>query len=859
MDEILNEFLVECSENIERLENGLVELEKKPDNLDVLKIIFRAMHTIKGTCGMFGLGRMEKISHVAEDVLAKLRDGAIPVTAQAISAILVAIDIVKHIAECLERTGEEPTGDDSVAIQNLKSVLDTDNIISREENTTAITDTTSQNTPQQESKPVASIAQSETTPKMETKAPASDQSLRVNIGILDQLMNLVGELVLNRNQLLQLVRGEDESPYLNPIQQLNRVTSGLQEAVMKTRMQPIGNAWSKLPRIVRDLEQATGKKLELVMIGQETEIDRQILQAIQDPLTHCVRNSADHGIEKPDKRATSGKSPVGKITLKAFHEGGHIIIAIEDDGGGINPDIIKAKAIEKGLVSKEIANNLSDTQILRYIFEPGFSTAAKVTEVSGRGVGMDVVRSNIESIGGSVDISSTVGVGTCIKIKIPLTLAIISALIVRAGDGKGNIFAIPQVGVLELVHISETNRHFVDTIQGAKVLRLRGKLLPLITLSEVLGLKKENEINVEHDLLSIVVVQVADMQFGLIVDEIYDTQEIVVKPVGRLLREVNLFSGSTILGDGRVVIILDIARISAQALPQVISDAAQAGLDTAKEMGTSDKTSLLVFKSDSQSHFAVPLALVARLEEFETSKIEKVGNQLVVQYRNSLLPLIKASDKLNIEKFTDLPITAIIFTDGERGMGLLVEEIVDIVDEHLKLDTSGIRPGFLGGSIIAGRATELIDVYHFLRIAYPDWFKLKSETKNEKSRILFVDDSAFFRNLLRPILESRGFDVTTAEDGAEALKILKKDSGFDLLLSDIEMPNMDGFGLISNIRSNDNLKNLPALALTTLAAPPSREKGMQLGFTDYLIKFDQDMVLEAISKTLKQNNAGGQA
>lgn len=843
MDELLSEFLIESTENMSKLDQDLVLIEKDPSNKSVLQNIFRVIHTVKGTCGMLALSRLEKIAHAAEDVLSAMREENLEINSQTIGPVLQAIDIIKSILEYLEGNEKEPEGEDSEVISHLRRLIQGDSA----ESFASVSSKTNKNLKTEEEK--SSQINSE------KKASLAEQSLRVHIGILDVLMNLVGELVLNRNQLLQLTRRDEESPYLNPVQQLNRVTSGLQEAVMKTRMQPIGNAWSKLPRIVRDLEQATGKKLELVMIGQETEIDRQILQAIQDPLVHCVRNSADHGIETSEIRIKKGKSPTGQITLKAFHEGGHIIIEIKDDGAGINPEIICQKAIEKGLVTKDVAVHLSENQILKFIFEAGFSTAQKVTEVSGRGVGMDVVKSNIESIGGVVDISSQHEVGTTLRIKIPLTLAIISALLVKAGSGHGSVFAIPQVGVVELVHISESNHHLVDNIQGSKILRLRGKLLPLVDLASVLGIEKIRE--QKEISLSIVVVQVSEMQFGLVVDEVYDTQEIVVKPVGRLLREVNLFSGSTILGDGRVVIILDIARIAAQAFPKnSLSENEDSNSSQAQSRQNTggDKTILLVFRPSEHEYFAVPLALVARLEEFSPSQVEKVDGKHVVQYRGSILPLIPCSDQLDRNIDSEKNIAAIVFSDGQRSMGLWVHDFVDITEENLNLETTAAMPGHLGAAIIAGKATELIDAYYFLKLAYPDWFKKHSSVNSsQKVKILFVEDSKFFQNLIKPLLESKGYEVILANDGQDALKLIKQDASFDLILSDIEMPQMSGLEMIKLIRAQTPFQKIPALALTTLSGASDREKGLQAGFDDYLIKFDQDIVLESIQKLLKKN------
>jgi two-component system chemotaxis sensor kinase CheA len=727
MDDLLVEFLIECNEGLNKLDQDLVMLEKNPQDTDVLKRIFRAIHSVKGTCGMFEFSRLEHVAHAAEDVLAEMRDGSIAVSPQTIGAVLKAIDIIKSIMQTIETTKSEPAGDDSAVISELRALLTSSTNVEESETVTA--EPSPIEIPAQPVSAIATAAKPTPIAANASSAPSeqpaqasgaqgsvSEQSLRVNVDVLDLLMNLVGELVLTRNQLVQLVSHDDESHYLGSIQQLNRITSGLQQSVMKTRMQPVGNAWNKLPRIVRDLSTSSSKQIDLKMTGQETEIDRQVLQAIGDPLIHCVRNSADHGIESAAVRQANNKPALGTISLNAFHEGGHIIIEIKDDGGGINTKVVKEKAVERGLVRAEEAEKLSHDQICRLIFEPGFSTASQVTEVSGRGVGMDVVRTNIEKIGGEVDLISELGVGTTVRIKIPLTLAIVSALIVDVGTQAGEVFAIPQVGVVELVRVAENNAHLVEKINNARVLKLREHLLPLIDLGDILGVG--SQFDNENPEYSIVVAQVNDLRFGIMVREIFDTQEIVVKPVGRMLKDINLYTGSTILGDGRVIIILDMVRLatrvaSGNSVPKKAQEASLAGKSQLQ-----DQVTLLVFKTEDMAPKAVPLSMVSRLEEFPIKTIENVNGRLVTQYRGELLPLFTYSGNLNsLTAENSTNIAALIFSDGTTSMGLLVKEISDTVDEVLKIDKRGERPGVLGLSVVQGKATEIIDIQHFLQFA----------------------------------------------------------------------------------------------------------------------------------------------
>ena len=623
---------------------------------------------------------------------------------------------------------------------------------------------------------------------------------------------------------------------------------------MRTRMQPIGNAWSKLPRIVRDLSAGGGKQIELIMNGQETEIDRQVLQAIQDPLVHCVRNSADHGLELADQRTAKGKPTQGRISLNAFHEGGHIIIEIKDDGRGVDVEKVKQSAIKKGLISAEDGNRMSEQKIMNLIFEPGFSTADKVTEISGRGVGMDVVRTNIEQIGGAVEVLSKKDLGATVRIKIPLTLAIVSALIVKVGQGIGETFAIPQVGVVELVRISDANHHLIENIHTSLVLRLRNKLLPLIDLGTFLG----HEVAADRTEFSIVVAQVGNMEFGLIVAEIFDTQEIVVKPVGRALRDVNLFAGSTILGDGRVIIILDLARIASRTDLLKVNDAmeskrASEAVEKVDHIGP-ESASLLLFRVGNRAPMAVPLALVTRLEEFKGALIENVEDRMVVQYRDGLLPLISV-DGHEIDRSNGQSVSTIIFSEGTRAMGLAVSEVTDIVEASLNFESSGQKKGVLGATIVRERATELIDVNYYLQKAFPDWFNAK-KTKNLSTgkRILLAEDSKFFQNLIRPALESEGYQVVVVDDGALALKELLAGVRPDLVLSDIEMPNIDGYELAKAIRADSRWQNLPLIALTSLTSQEVKEKAAACGFNEFMTKFDRDVLISVLQKYLKQLN-----
>lgn len=710
MDDLLKDFLAESAENLARLDHDVVELERDPSNTELLNSIFRAIHTIKGTCGFLGLTRLECLSHTAESVLELLRAGSLRAEPDVISDILRAVDVVKSILAGLEATQAEPVGDDSFVIGVLETWLTpepgaTSNAAARNVSSTPASTTT---TSLRESTSVSAGDEDAirelgvVAAAQEPVASLASTSLRVNVSVLDALMNLAGELVLTRNQLIQMSCKDEDSAYTAPVQQLSRITAELQNAVMKTRMQPVGSAWSKLPRIVRDVARDTGKKIELDMKGADTELDRQLVQALQDPLTHMVRNSADHGIERPDARRAAGKSDVGKILLKASHEGGHVTVDIVDDGAGIDPARVRAKAVERGLVRRDAAESMTDDQILRFVFEPGFSTAEVVTHLSGRGVGMDVVRSNIEKVGGTVELQSTRGHGCTIRIRLPLTLAIVPSLLVSVG---GEWFAFPQTSVLELVHITD-NRSRFDELHGVPLFRLRDTLMPVVSLAKLFQL----DANEVPNTSTIVVCQVGSSRFGVIVDEVVDTQEIVVKPVGRKLRPTGCYAGCTILGDGRVIMIVDPAGLA--MIAGMRSTEARSVDPEVEAVPALPLDSLLLFDGGSESLQAVPLSEVARLEEIPSERIEIADGRYLVQYRGSLLPLVAASPSVSMT--AGLTRSVIVFNDGTSSFGMAVNEIRDIVQDRLDIELGRGRPGILGTAVIAGAATEVLDVAYFM-------------------------------------------------------------------------------------------------------------------------------------------------
>jgi two-component system chemotaxis sensor kinase CheA len=677
----------------------------------------------------------------------------------------------------------------------------------------------------------------------------SNQSIRVAVDTLEHLMTMVSELVLTRNQLLEIVRRHEDSEFKVPLQRLSNVTAELQEGVMATRMQPIGNAWQKLPRIVRDLSQDLEKPIELEMIGADTELDRQVLEMIKDPLTHMVRNSADHGLERPEERRAAGKPEKGIITLAAYHEGGHIIIEVRDDGKGIDVERVKAKIIERGLATEAEVEKMTDAQVQKFIFHAGFSTAAAVTSVSGRGVGMDVVRNNIELIGGTVDLRSVTGKGSSFIIKIPLTLAIVSTLIVEAG---GDRFAIPQLSVVELVRVQKNSEHRIERIKDTPVLRLRNKLLPLVHLSQLLGIYEGENADeaIDADNGFIVVMQVGSQTFGVVVDGVFHTEEIVVKPMSTMLRNLDMFSGNTILGDGSVIMIIDPNGIAGAMASHASSAVAENSEDEQEDLQQKAMTgqnaiSLLLFRAGAPEPKAVPLSLVTRLEEFDISKIERSNGRDLVQYRGALMPLVYVNDGDSHKTEGTQPM--LVFSDAGRSMGLVVDEIVDIVEDRMNIEVGSERPGVLGSAIVKERATEIIDLGFYLPQAFEDWFMRKEmDIEALTKKVLFVDDSSFFRNMLTPVLKAAGYDVTTCVGVSQAFELLENGDKFHAIVSDIEMPEINGFEFCEAIRRDPRFRQMPILALSSLVTPASIERGRQAGFDDYVAKFDRPGLIAAL-------------
>ncbi|UDY24091.1 chemotaxis protein CheW [Nocardioides sp. Kera G14] len=738
--EIIAEFLVESHENLDQLDQDLVDLEQHPASRELLSSIFRTIHTIKGTSGFLAFGRLERLTHVGETLLSKLRDGEMTITPVIGDALLTMVDTVRALLDVIERTGadSDPAVDVDPVAARIQAILDGEVDVRAGAVASAITagepgrsaaEATDSPAVKPEPEPEPEPAEPDAEPEPEPAEPAEaewdgverrsaepaeeadgserrsavDSSIRVDVDLLDNLMQLVGELVLTRNQILQRANGNDDVELVRASQRLDLVASELQESVMKTRMQPIGQVWSKMPRMVRDLSHQLGREVDLQMDGHETELDRSLLEALKGPLTHLVRNSMDHGIELPADRVAAGKPRMGKLLLRAFHESGQVVVEITDDGKGINPQKIADVAVERGLITRDQASRMDSKEIVNLIFRPGFSTAAEVTNVSGRGVGMDVVRTNIERIGGSVDVISEVGKGSTVRVRIPLTLAIIPALIVGEGEER---YAIPQANLVELVRIEGENlARDVEELAGGPVLRLRGRLLPLVSLTEALGGPRP-----ETDALTVVVLQSDDIRFGLCVSEVHDTQEIVVKPIGRQLKSLTMYAGAAIMGDGRVALILDVSGVAdTQKIGAVQSDLVE---PKSKDDDAEGMAALLVLEVSAGRRAALPLSSVARLEEFSLDRIERSGGFEVVQYRDGILPLVRLASAIGLPDTSthSEQLSVVVHELDNRSVGIVIDRVLDVVDTHIVPTETGRRPGVTGSAIVQEHVTDLVDL-----------------------------------------------------------------------------------------------------------------------------------------------------
>jgi two-component system chemotaxis sensor kinase CheA len=891
-DELLGAFVEESVEQLADIEGDLLAIEQggAVNNEERINKVFRAIHSIKGGAGFVGLHVLQNLAHAAENVLSLVRTRKLTPTPEVINTLLLATDRLKQLLADVSCSNETDISGPVAALHAIASG----------------------------EPPVAPLPPEPRPAAPEAMAPLptegdippsedgmaigkTETSIRVSVGLLDQLMTLAGELVLSRNQLLQTIGSGAVHEAEAVGQRIDLVTSELQGAIMLTRMQPIGNVLGKFPRVVRDLAKKLGKEVELNLVGKEVELDKTIIEAISDPLTHLVRNSIDHGIEPPGERQSQGKPSHGALLLKAYHAAGQVVIEIKDDGRGIDGEQVAATAVAKGMISADQAKLMSAKEKLNLILLPGFSTADKVTDVSGRGVGMDVVKTNLDQLGGTLEIDSVVGQGTRIAIKLPLTLAIIPCQIIMAGEER---YAIPQANLEELLRIPAAQiKERIERVGDAEVVRLRGALLPLIRLSDILGIERtyydeetgttrsdrrhniadrrsrtsplfdpaapiahEPESPAERrsadrrqspsSALNIVVVTTGAFRYGLIVDCLLDSEEIVIKPLGRHLQGCQGYAGATIMGDGRIALILDIADLARMAQLTSLEGSRRSG-ELAREtlLNRQDRQALLTFRSAQEEQFAVPLSLVERVEKINRSQIEVIGSRRVMQYRGGSLPLLSVDEVAAVLPLADQDnLLVIVFRLKGKDIGLLASGPVDAIEVSAEIDAVTLKQtGIMGSAIIGGTTTMLVDIFELVETLHPEWFEDAAACGGrDVPQVLIVDDSEFFRNLVRIYLEGAGFRVMEAVDGLDAWQVLENDhETIGLVVTDIEMPNLDGFELTQRIKHSSRFAHLPVIALTTLAAEEDIARGKAAGVEEYHIKLDRERLVEGVCRCLQ--------
>jgi two-component system chemotaxis sensor kinase CheA len=797
MDELIGDFLAETFEHLEGIEIQLLQFERTPNDASLVSGIFRLVHTVKGTASFLGLDRLHHVAHAAENLLGELRDG-VPPTPQSVSVILATIDRIKAILRDIESLGAEPEGDDSELIAQLEAggganacdsgeaadVPDgaSDAGVSKAE---AIAPLGADTGKMPDANKIADRLQGIDRPKGVQAATKNTETIRVTVDTIERIMQLVSELVLNRNQLIEITRNRENDEVKPPLQRLSGLTTDLQDAVMRARMQPVGRLFTNLPRLMRELSSDLKKKINLVTEGADTELDRQLIEVLRDPLTHIIRNCADHGIETPEERLAAGKPETGEVIVAASHEAGQITIDIADDGRGLDLERIKEKVVAKGVVTLEQLETLSTEEIYRFIFAPGVSTASKVTSVSGRGVGMDVVRSNIESIGGSVSLSTVPGKGSRFSLRIPLTLAIAPALIVRVGSQR---FAVPQTAVVEAVGLGPDSRHVIEKVHDGMVLQLREEVIPIVDLSSVLALELTDD-KEKKDQLAIII-RVGSESFGVRVDEVVDIQEIVVKPLNASLSHLTVFTGQTILGDGSVVLILDPGGISREL--GVEKSGEQKSKVVKDTHPRAHRTRLLLFRTGDGLPKVLPLSLLSRIEMVDAARIERSDGRYLMLHQGKLMPLLPTSQT---RELSNKQHPVLVITADNHMIGLLVDEIVDIVEDDLAVQLPSLTNDLVGAAEIKGEAVEMIDVTYYLQAAYSSFYQQQSW------HLLLVGDDLIFRDTLRPILASAGYLVTVTGSAAEARELIEQHKDFDAVLIDTELLDGQAYNFAHELRS----------------------------------------------------------
>ena len=892
--ELLNEFVLEAKVHIAEMEAGLLRMEEGEEDDDTVNEIFRAAHSIKGTASFFALDTIVELSHIIENLFGEFREHRLQVNSKMIDTLLAATDVLKELID-------NPIGSETYEIVDhvnaIKCFLGSapcqnkpvnkrsealsawdlwDQIsVGEQQDEQALTEEMPTPVPVQLAAEPAALTTAKPKENIRKNSQVMvDESVRVNVGLLNDLLNLVGEMVLRRNQLLQIAKDTSkEIVQLEMVAQgINELTTNLQKKVMKARMQPIANVFNKFPRIVRDMSHKVGKEVDLVMQGMNFELDRSLIEALVDPITHLVRNALDHGIELPEIREMKNKPLVGSLLLRAYPEGGRMIVDICDDGSGIDLEKVKAKALEKGLINKKESITMREGDIFNFIMAPGFSTAEKITDISGRGVGMDVVKTNIEKLGGKIEIISEAEVGTTFRLILPLTLAIISALIVKA---NGQSFAVPQENLRELVLIwsDETNANRIEFVHNRPILRLRGRLIPIIKLSDIMDETQsvEERRTLEDfadtdQVIRILIIKSGSSCYALIVDSVAEMEEILVKPLSVVISSCRLYSGTAVLGDGSIAMILDTESLRNYAGISLIEDKALVpDLRMAKTIDE-EQQYVLLFKCSGTEMLGLDLGMVSRVEEVELSRLQKIGSKYYFSFQGQTIRVIKPEHYLPISKRKNERSKVYIILPKlvSHIIGIVAEEIHDAVRTTIAMDKEGVCGiGILGSTFIDDTVVTLLNMHELFAKAAPEYYTPRQgiQTKSyaggvrddKQITILLEEDTPFFLKVVKSHLESNVYRVITAENGREALGKLGQ-TMVDVVVSDIEMPLMTGIELVRAIRASETLRHLPVIALTSLTGDNDKEKGLRAGFDIYEYKLDRERLLESLRSVLAKRS-----
>ena len=873
-DEVFKNFLLEMDERIAEFEQGLNDLEQAY-SVNAINLLFRAIHTIKGGAGFFGLNKIAELTHLLEDLLMKIREGDVFFNPAMMPTLFSACDALNDMRNDTTHGRDLDIVDICAALQSYS-----DNDPALAPLTHVETKTVPEHSRPSAKQPEANktlpeeiikemdvietaepedkspVPQAQTQALAGVKANAQGETIRVKLDLLDRLMELTGEIVVARNQLLQQF---SESHNKMALTSMAHMISDLQQVVLQTRMQAVGGTFTKFNKIVRDLSKQLDKPFRIVIKGDETELDRSIIESLSDPLTHLIRNCADHGVERPEERLALGKDSVATIWLEAKNEGGQVIITVEDNGRGIDAVKVKQKALASNLISQTQADVMTVNEAANLIFHPGLSTAEQVTSLSGRGVGMDVVKATIEKLGGTIELETHLGSGTKIIIYLPTTLTIMSSLIVRVGEDR---FAIPHSDLLEVIMVRPEDEFQIESIRGQDVYRLRGQLIPVLDLNIIAS--GNHDVGLKLSTASeklFLVLKSGNTQFGFRIDSIDHSEEIVIKPLPQILKKLSFYAGSSILGDSDVAMVLSANGIcqSQNLHKQDLSDrfGKRKSMTNMQLIELQEKQDLMVFKYATDEQFAVPLSLVYKVEIIDRRQIETISNKHFIHLEGKNILLIYLDQYLNLKPLPDDLEHLYIFTTKIKKfeVGIVTSSIEESIHTRLDLDTPPMNESIiLGVTKIHEKLTFLLDLFSLAEKVSPDIFKTRAFTEAPvKKRLLVVDDTPFFRDLEKKYFESIGFEVSLAFNGQEALDLLKdKPSSFDLVVTDIVMPVMDGYGLLKSIQSSPNLSHLPVIALTSFAQEENQEKAKTAGFYGYALKTNKETILQAVSSFIEE-------